>query len=335
MEITKDKSTLIKGIVIIMMIFYHLFDHDVKTDMCTNIFYIGSKPFALWLSNACNPVTFYLLLSGYGLSYIYYKNKSKCTFVQQAKRIFKLYVHYWLVLFLFLPIGFFMFPDKYPGSFLIFVLNASGWDTSYNGTMWFLFPYCLVSLSSSVIISTIERMGNKMALLLTGSIYFVVCYLISRHGEKLFFGHLLIYQPVLFLQFLYPFTLGAVFYRAGRSIRLSLPSWQAIVSIIILVSLVASFGNSIAYMVYVPLLVFLLCQLSYPKWLEIVFMELGRKSMTMWMVHAWFCYYLFQPQVYSLRYPFLILVGLVLISYLIAIPVMWIAKKLLRCLNLE
>lgn len=331
MVISKERSTLIKGIVIIMMVFLHLFNGD-HTELCTNSLYVGGEPFAKWLSNACGPVPFFLLLSGYGLEYTYYK--SSLSFYQQLKRIFKLYVHYWIVLFVFLTVGFFLLPDRYPGSFLEILLNASGWESTYNSEMWFLFPYCLVSLSSPYIIRIIERIGNIRSLFFTGAIYFVVCFIISRYGALYLYDSMLKYQPILFLQFLYPFTLGVVFYLAGRKVEWSLSSWQAFLCASILVVIVATFGNSIAYMVYVPLLVFLLCQLSYPKWLEHVLIELGRKSMPIWMIHTWYCYYLFQPQIYSLRYPLVILGGVLLVSYLTAIPVMWVAKKSLVILHL-
>ena len=59
-----------KGIVIIMMVFLHLFNGN-HTAECTNLLYIGDVPFAKWLSNACGPVRFFLLFSGYGLAFTY------------------------------------------------------------------------------------------------------------------------------------------------------------------------------------------------------------------------------------------------------------------------
>lgn len=283
MVISKEKSTLIKGIVITMMVFLHLFNGN-HTDLCTNLIYVGGAPFAKWLSNACGPVPFFLLLSGYGLAYTYYQGR--LSFFQQIKRIFKLYVHYWVIMLLFLIVGSLLLPERYPGGFLKIILNAIGWECSYNSEMWFLFPYCLVSLSSPAILRVIDKIGNIWALLLTGIVYFVVCFIISRYGALYLFNNMLIYHPILFLQFLYPFTLGVVFYRIGKNSKLSLSSWQAMMCIIILVSLVASFGNSIVYMIYVPLMIFLLCQLPYPKWLESALMELGRKSMPIWMIHT-------------------------------------------------
>jgi len=100
------------------------------------------------------------------------------------------------------------------------------------------------------------------------------------------------------------------------------------------ITIVATIDISVTYIVYVPLMVFLFCQLSYPKWLESILVELGRKSMAMWMIHNWYCNYLFHEQVYSLKYPILILLEVVIISYLTAIPVMWITKKGLSYLKI-
>ena len=59
LTISKDRSTLIKGIVIIMMVFLHLFNGN-HTDLCVNLLFIGDKPMAKWLTNACNPIDFFI-----------------------------------------------------------------------------------------------------------------------------------------------------------------------------------------------------------------------------------------------------------------------------------
>lgn len=35
----------------------------------------------------------------------------------------------------------------------------------------------------------------------------------------------------------------------------------------------------------------------------------------MWMIHSWFCYYLFHDFIYSFSYPILIFMALIVISY--------------------
>lgn len=38
--------------------------------------------------------------------------------------------------------------------------------------------------------------------------------------------------------------------------------------------------------------------------------------MNMWMIHSWFCYYLFHGFIYSFSYPLLIFMVLTILSYL-------------------
>ncbi len=217
---------------------------------------------------------------------------------------------------------------------IIILANVTGWHTTYNGEMWFLFPYCTVALASPLIFLAMEKAGIVQPLLLSAMIHIATCYCISRYGVLFLFGNMLLYQPLLFFHFLFPFVLGAFLFRSKMAFELHLSQWMIIVLVILVVSIVATFGNAVVYMVYVPLMVWLFSQLIWPKWLENVLIELGRKSMVIWMVHTWFCYYLFQPQVYSLRYPILIMVGGILISYLTAIPIMWFTDKVLKWMKI-
>ena len=331
LTINKDKSLLIKGIVICMMVWLHLFNGN-HTDLLINLLYVGEEPFAKWLSNACGPVSFFLLLSGYGLAFTY--DKGNLSLKGQIRRLFKLYVHYWVVLMLFVPLGCFVAVQRYPGSWKNILVNVTGWHTTYNGEMWFLFPYCIVALASPLIFKTMEKVGSVQSLLFSAMIQIATCFCISRYGVQFFFGNMLLYQPLLFFHFLYPFVLGAFLFRSKMTFDMQLSQWMIIVLAILVMSIVATYGNAIVYMIYVPLMVWLLSLLIWPKWMENVLMELGRKSMVIWMVHTWFCYYLFQPQVYSLRYPILIMGGEILISYLTAIPIMWFTSKVLKWIKI-
>lgn len=50
----------------------------------------------------------------------------------------------------------------------------------------------------------------------------------------------------------------------------------------------------------------------------------------MWLVHTFFCYYLFHDWIYGLKYPIVIFVVTVLLSYASGILIDWIAKPLQR-----
>ncbi len=308
-----------------MMIFLHLFDYN-HIGLCTNSIYIGNKPFALWLHNACNPVGLFLLLSGYGLAFSYYKGN--LIFSKQVKRLFKLYINYLVILLLFISVGSFI-SDAYPGNLQKFVLNILGWEYTYNAELWFFFPYCVVCILSPFIIRCIDYLGNIRAILITSFIHICTCYIISRYGDQYLYNNMLIYRPIQPIHFLYSFTAGVVFYRM-KEIRWLLPSWVTVCSILILVCIVAICDTAPVYILYEPILIFLLCQIKFTKRTRTVLSELGRKSMPMWMIHTWYCYYLFQPQIFSLRYPVLILITVIAISYLTAIPIMWLTKKITK-----
>ena len=83
---SKEQSTIIKGVAILLMIFLHLFNHDVTGD-CTPLLYIGNTPFVTILTRACGPVPFFLIVSGYGLHYTYHHKG--LTWNGQLRRILK------------------------------------------------------------------------------------------------------------------------------------------------------------------------------------------------------------------------------------------------------
>lgn len=329
--ISKEKSTLMKGIVIIMMVFLHLFNGN-HTDLCTNLIYIGDVPFAKWFSNACGPVPFFLLFSGYGLAFT---DEHKGLFLGgQLKRIFKLYIHFWIILAVFLIIGWYMYPERYPGTWDRLLINVLAWKTDYNYEMWFLFPYCLIALTSRYVIQTIDKLGYLKSIVLSAIINFGACYIISRYHATILADSGLFSLCVVYLQFLYPFTVGVVFYRSDFQWKYQMPQWLVLLMMTCAVALVATIAVSVIYIIYVPVMVFLFCQLSVSKWLEILLLGLGRKSMAIWMIHTWYSNYLFQEQIYSLKYPVLILGVVLLVSYLTAIPVMWLSNKCIKSFKL-
>lgn len=60
---TKQYSLIIKGVVILMMMWGHLFYTGASADYD---FIINGESLAKLLSRACSPVPFFLILGGYG-----------------------------------------------------------------------------------------------------------------------------------------------------------------------------------------------------------------------------------------------------------------------------
>jgi hypothetical protein len=70
------------------------------------------------------------------------------------------------------------------------------------------------------------------------------------------------------------------------------------------------------------------------KYIAKMLHTIGRRSMPMWMTHTFFCTYLFPDFIYGFNYPILIFIVLVIVSYLTAIPIMWIGKRIINTIKL-
>lgn len=232
LEITKEKSVIHKGLAILMMIYSHVFFADSASLYCVNSFYINGEPLAKFLTFACNPVPYFLLLSGYGHAACYYTKG--LSFKSEFYRILRLYIYYWVVLLFFLMVGHYYSPDNYPGSLSRFIWGVSAL-CPYIGALWFLLPFACIALCSKYIIIAVEK---------------ILFNLLSIKG---------IAKKLL--------------------------------------------------------------------------LNLGERSMPMWMIHTIFCSYFFREQLYSLKYPILVYIVLILISYFLSLFVDKIVNFLYRLKN--
>lgn len=70
---SKLDTLKIKGIAITFMLFYHLYLPISSNDFCSGFFCIGGLPLAQLITRAMNPVSFFIILSGYGLYISHHK----------------------------------------------------------------------------------------------------------------------------------------------------------------------------------------------------------------------------------------------------------------------
>ena len=66
------------------------------------------------------------------------------------------------------------------------------------------------------------------------------------------------------------------------------------------------------------------------SWMDRVLAELGKKSMVMWMVHTFFSIYLFHDFIYGFKYPIVIYVVLIGVSYLTSLLIGMMASFVLK-----
>lgn len=328
----KETSTIIKGVAILMMLFYHLFGRDDLGDLCTPLLYIGNTPLVKYLSNACYPVSFFMILSGYGLTYCYKKNQLSLSI--QSKRILKLYVHYWLILLIFVTIGHFIKPDVYPNDLLHVLANIVGIRCTYNGETWFLLPYTIISLLSWWIIDFVYHLNEKRKIIITLIIYSIVFlttrYIVYHQLENTTLLTLLL-QPFFIVQLTFYFSLGILLFRLLENEPTALKAVKPTIYFIIIIVLFiikSMIKVTIADGLYAFIIIFCISHLQLHRLFHNIFYKLGQYSMPMWMTHTFFAVYLFQDFIYGFKYPLLIWLVLIAVSYLTSIPILQLGKRI-------
>lgn len=321
--LSKEDSKILKGYSILIMIWLHTFLYKNDVGSLQNFIFIGQTPLVTIIRNFCGICVFlYLFLGGYGL-YITYTNKK----LQSFRRVFYLYLNYWIVFALMIPIGCIIRPELFPGNLSKFILNLIAWDYSYNTSWWFLFPYILIIFTSGLLFKLLNKIGGWRLFALTFFIYLITSYSISRYGDKFFFNNLLLYIPLLYFHLLNAFLTGAIFakydifdYMNKQTRKIShIPhsNYVCITSIIVLILFKGFVTTSIINIFVVCLFFILINNLVQPIWLRNILYKLGEGSTNMWLVHVFICYYFMHDFTYSLKYPIIVFLFVVLSSYII------------------
>ena len=312
---TREETLAFKGIAILMMLFLHLFNNLENVSLCQTSLYVFDKPFLFLLTRITKPVPMFLIMGGYGLFSVWGGDKNKFL------RIIKLFALYWLILISFLLLGNYMNPGLYPGSYSELLLNFSSLETSYNRECWFLFPYALLSISSSWLFAFVKRVEWYYIIGVTFLLSVLVSSIFVFSGDlvndKWYFV-----QPLEYISFLFPFFIGAILAREKVFERISCLKnsrfwWLTIV--VIMVIRLCFIGNNLLDIIYCTALIISLNMAPFLSPMNIFLQKIGRESTGMWLIHTWICYYLFHDQLYSLQFPLVIYIFLVAISY-------WLSK---------
>ena len=323
---------MMQGVAILLMLFLHLFNDETRVEtLCSNYLTIFGKPLVYYLTWAANPVPFYLILSGYGLSCVF--QTDKLSPLGQVRRLSRLYFFHILTILIFVGIGSIVRPDKYPGSVSEFLLNITSWSSSYSAERWFLLPYALVSLSSLYLFRIKEKLGIWTTLAVTFFISLVTGFLISRYGEAFFYHHVWAILPILYAQFLFPFYLGDALHKMAQkrgslqtsrsALKMSAPAL-----LILLIALKSMSPHHYWNVPYTAVFILLFLNCPRPRFINVFLIEMGRLSMIMWFIHTYFSNYLFRDFIFSPHHPLLIFFLLLLCSYISAFIIDWVGQPI-------
>ena len=215
MELTKTQIKITKGIAILFMLLLHLFCAKTYEGLYIPLIFIGDIPLVYYLAlfgDCC--VVIYCFCSGYGL-FISYKNNKEKYIKNNLIRILKLYINYWIILFMFVVLLGFISgqANKYPGDLKTFLLTFTAISPAYNGAWWFVTTYIILVLLSPIINKIIVKY-NSIIIMTISFVFYVVAYVQRIKGIIVFDNEVLnwsIRQVALFGTSQLPFIVGAIF----------------------------------------------------------------------------------------------------------------------------
>lgn len=341
---TKDESLQLKGIAIMMMLWLHLFgtDEAILSETAKTIYINDGEPLIYAMrkfGRMC--VVFYTFLGGYGLAKVYQRNATAkglgiATGMKNGKRVWNLFKSYWLVMTIFILTATLLQPWRYPGDIMEIALNISALDITYNDTLWFLFPYALLTLFAQPIIklSTILRGIWLWTFIAFAFIAKVLAYNTEIPFDNL--GGVVVRNLFSATELFFMFFAGALFARESlmercvmsvkESIshscitrRLHLGTSTVCTAILLLLFTGRIFMGAstlIDPLYIIPMIITFLC-INRPKWLNSGLAYIGNHSTNIWFTHRYLLV-LSGTAIAFFRYPAIILAALVIICLAIS-----------------
>lgn len=321
MDISKNDTKSLKGVAILFMLLLHLFARKEVYGLYETFPVINGIPLIYYIGlfgDACVPI--YCFASGYGLFVTQQKSNAKKNFM----RIFKLLINFWIILFLFMLVGFLAGKtDAFPDGWDDFLLNFFVLYNSYNGAWWFLQTYIILVLLSPLLVKLVRKYNSIMVLFLFGVIY-LVSY-IQRIKQVFDFSdypilNMFINAMVLLGTSLLPFIIGSVFAKEkiyskiyNKYFSISYKNIICFIGIITLVtihslyeSMIIAPFTAIAFIVFFNLM-------DKSGFIQKIFTFFGDHTTNIWLTHMFFYISIFPELTFAPKYPILIFAWLLIL----------------------
>ena len=344
MELTKNQIKMTKGVAILFMLLLHLFCTKTYEGLYIPLIFIGDTPLIYYLAlfgDCC--VAIYCFCSGYGLL-ISYKNNKENYIKNNLMRIFKLYINFWIILFIFVVIlGPIMGQgESYPGTLKNFILTFTALDPAYNGAWWFFTTYIILVLLSPIINKVVVKYNNTLVIALS-FIFYIFAYIQRIKGIIVLDNNILnwfIRQIALLGTSQLPFIIGSVF--AYKKIYSKLDNicnkirYKNMLGILIIMLMIVAHGIVQTLFVAVFTGIVFICVFNLidkPKWINRLFNYLGDHSTNIWLIHMFFYMIYFKDLVYGAKYSFLIFSWLIILCLVSSYIVNLIYKLIIGYIN--
>ena len=312
--LSRKDTKIIKGIAIVLMLIHHLwgFPYRLYGGELRSILSIFGYPLTSVIGlfgRIC--VSFFMFLGGYGM---YISNSGKS--FDLVGKVKSLYVGFWKVFVIFIPIGFLFFSKQGiyaddPNICTVFssfdtralFMNFVGLECNYNAEWWFFASYLFAVISFPIVRRLIKGKSASINILLVivGTILIEKPIPTLAYNESLgVMNDVFLYgRLACFSRFTGSFWMGMVCANNGLLDRLAegLKEKKLLNPIIdvlgwaVMILLRGQLDDSIDIFIVPLLIVLSMDLLGRCKLLSLLFEKLGIESENMWLVHSFICYY--------------------------------------------
>ena len=313
---TLADTNALKGLAIILMFYHHLFafperlPRGIKFEALFEVSGISSAYAVAAIGKIC--VAIFVFLGGYG-TYI------SCTRSSVREAVFKrarvMYDSLWSVFIIFIPLCIALDVKRVTEHYDDMLLNFLGLKTNYNREWWFFAPYLILVL----LIPLIKRLTDRCKSFVTGLAAvciaaafseFLYPYLMQVSGLIEYEKNLIYILVGNAVKILPGFLGGCVFAKFDLLTKIkgrlsgtgySIGALVALCAVICVRGLVGEDFDYLLVMLFVPLTTVALNNKAgdcVRGFLNII----GKESTNMWLMHSFFCFYVFPKLVYAPHY---------------------------------
>ena len=334
MELSKRDTKMLQGLSVLAMVCLHLFDTTSYKGLFQPLVFIKGIPLSFYFGQISDFCVFgFAFCSGYAHLKLY---EQPNYFKHRLKSLLILMINFWIVLILFTVVSVCTGQSSFmPGNLWKFLGTAFLYDMHYNGAWWYLWAYVLLVLISPLLLKAVKKF--PVITIVLGFIIYCIAYFVRF---KIITDNYILVRFGPFGMTLFEYLLGCIAYRFRFFSKLRLiwrrcPIWfRWVGACVLLVILLITRTLLIPSLFFAPISGFIIISLfslwKKPKWVEGVFLFLGKHATNIWLTHMFFYLVLFTNLVYSAKYPILILLLMLMITIPISMVIQLIEKPFIR-----
>ena len=308
---------MLQGFAVSLMVWHHLFGFPERVNVPYVLVFDSAfhiETLMSYFGRIC--IAVFAFCSGYGM-----EKKSFTSghagfhgivknYGYVMKHLIKFFIRFWMVCFLFIPLGFLL--GKYPLHMNTLIKSLLGQSYVYNAEWWYIGHYIEFTLLFPLVSFVMTWLDSKHEILPQAGILLGLAILSLAPKKSQWLSFYLVF--FYFLEGMY-FSRSTWFEFGDAVFGKNWMRFLIGVTLIMAVFVLRTMGTADYWLV--PVLVFgfvlLMKNTFICRYIGSIFLRIGKYSTFIWLTHTFFAYYYFQKLTYTPRYSWLIAIWCILL----------------------